>query len=110
MLFLIKKKILDNLISDFFFSIKARALSASGGKDDGEATRRIVSSIVGHELALRMNWIGSPFKKAIVEFPHVIKLVASKLFDYFAYFTKLLSSLYFLYAFKYHIYFIYIFL
>lgn len=53
-------------------------MSVLGGDDVGVATRRVMSRVIGHQLALQMNWIGGLNKESFATYPDVIRLITSK--------------------------------
>lgn len=77
----------------FIFYLKAEILSGLGGRNDAEVTRRVISSVIGHELALQMNWVGSATKKAIADYKQVIRLVTGKFFHVFSSVTFIVDIL-----------------
>ena len=57
---------------------QTRKLTAYGGKNADDATRRIMRSVIGHEVSLLFNITGAKGKLAFNEFLQLNKVINSK--------------------------------
>ncbi|XP_030756025.1 uncharacterized protein LOC115882241 isoform X3 [Sitophilus oryzae] len=58
-----------------FYNRMLTLLSLLGGKDYQECTRRILGTLLNHELAIKVNWIGANDKGSFQKLPYVLKLI-----------------------------------
>ncbi|XP_044764231.1 uncharacterized protein LOC123320843 [Coccinella septempunctata] len=47
----------------------------TGGKDVAETTRKIIKLIIGHELAISLNWSGRNNKNGLEPMANIVKLI-----------------------------------
>lgn len=69
----------DNKLEDQEYFKKVRAsISLFGGRDLADTVRRILQTLVAHELTLKINWIGANEKGSFQKLKNVLKLIYGK--------------------------------
>ncbi|CAH0547422.1 unnamed protein product [Brassicogethes aeneus] len=65
----------EKLVDVKYFSKTQYTLSLLGGRDLNDTTKRILSIIINHQLALKINWIGANEKGSIRKLVNLLKLI-----------------------------------